>query len=227
MPIAQMVSGDLSPAKLSALFLFDTMYPGAGFEKTIWNAIERRLDQDLFALSAIDAASTGGKSAAEQRMVQWVLENGFRVYNVHGGFYGESSKHLETQRDAWLAKNKHMVGPKGSPVYQAILANLRITPGGGGHWNIISADDHLKTGIEMLDDVPDPQPAAAKPGRGKGTVSRQPAPQPGPQPGPHPRRRRAPPPSRSMTPPSGCATPSVRRRRRSSARPTATTSSAS
>jgi hypothetical protein len=189
MPIAQMVSGEMSPAKLSALFLFDTMYPEAGFEKTIWNAIERRLDQDLFSLSAIDAASTGGKAAAEQKMVRWVLENGFRVYNVHGGFYGQSSAYLETQRNAWLVKNKHMVGARGSPVYQAILANIRITSGGGGHWNIISADDHLKTGIEMLDDVPDPQPAG-KPGRGKATVSRQPAPQPGQQPGPQP----APPP---------------------------------
>ena len=104
MPIAQMVSGEMSPAKLQALFLFDTMYPEAGFEKTIWSAIERRLDQDLFSLSAIDASTTGGRDAAQDRMVQWVVENGFRVYNVHGGFYGQSSKYLEARRDEWLKK---------------------------------------------------------------------------------------------------------------------------
>ncbi len=149
------------------------MYPEAGFEKTIWAAIERRLDQDLFSLSAIDAST--GRDVAEDRMVQWVVENGFRVYNVHGGFYGTSSKYLEDQRDAWLAKNKHMVGTKKSRVYQAILANIRITPGGGGHWNIISADDHLETAIGML---PPGAPAkdAKAGGGGTGTVARQPAP---------------------------------------------------
>ena len=108
-------------------------------------------------------------------MVQWVIENGFRVYNVHGGFYGASSKYLEDQRDAWLAKNKHMVGTKKSRVYQAILANIRITPGGGGHWNIISAEDHLETAIGML---PGGAPAkdAKAGGGGTGTVARQPAP---------------------------------------------------
>ncbi len=70
MPIAQMVSGEMSPSKLQALFLFDTMYPEAGFEKTIWAAIERRLDQDLFSLSAIDAST--GRDVAEDRMVQWL-----------------------------------------------------------------------------------------------------------------------------------------------------------
>ena len=183
MPIAQMVSGEMSPAKLQALFLFDTMYPEAGFEKTIWSAIERRLDQDLFSLSAIDASTTSGRDVAQERMVQWVVENGFRVYNVHGGFYGQSSKYLEAQRDDWLKKNKHMVGPKGSRVYQAILANIRITPGGGGHWNIISADDHLETAIGMLPGGA--QTAGSKAGGAQtGTVARQPAPpqqQPPPQ----------------------------------------------
>ncbi len=184
MPIAQMVSGDLAPAKLSALFLFDTMYPGAGFEKTIWSAIERRLDQDLFALSAIDAASTGGQAVTERRMVQWVQENGFRVYNVHGGFYGQSSQHLVAQRDAWLKRNKHMIGPKGSPVYQAIVANLKVTSGGGGHWGIIGADDHLRTAIEMLDDVPDlePTPTPKPRSAGRRGVARQPTPPPQPPP---------------------------------------------
>ncbi|HTI32731.1 MAG TPA: hypothetical protein VL422_03575 [Miltoncostaea sp.] len=170
MPIAQMVSGEMSPAKLQALFLFDTMYPEAGFEKTIWKAIEQRLDQDAFSLSAIDASTTGGRDVAQDRMVQWVVENGFRVYNVHGSFYGTSSQYLETQRDAWLARQAHLVGKKGSRLYQAILANIRITAGGGGHWNIISADDHLETGIGMLPPT--------------GTVARQPAP---PQQAPPPR----------------------------------------
>jgi hypothetical protein len=150
MPIAQMVGGEMSPSKLQALFLFDTMYPDAGFEKTIWRAVEQRLDQDLFALTAIDASTTGGRDAAEERMVRWVVENGFRVYNVHGGFYGKSSQYLVEQRDAWLARNRHVVGTKRSRIHQAILANIRITPGGGGHWNIISADDHLETAIGML-----------------------------------------------------------------------------
>ena len=189
MPIAQMVSGEMSPAKLQALFLFDTMYPEAGFEKTIWSAIERRLDQDLFSLSAIDASTTSGRVEAENRMVQWVLDNGFRVYNVHGGFYGQSSKYLEDQRDAWLAKNKHIVGTKKSRIYQAILANIRITPGGGGHWNIISADDHLETAIGMLPGGT-PAPGAKTGGGGTGTVARQPAQQqqpPQPQQAPPPR----------------------------------------
>jgi hypothetical protein len=150
MPIAQMVGGEMSPSKLQALFLFDTMYPDAGFEKTIWRAVEQRLDQDLFALTAIDASTTGGRDAAEERMVRWVVENGFRVYNVHGGFYGKSSQYLVEQRDAWLARNRHVVGTKRSRIHQAILANIRITPGGGGHGNIISAAAHLEPGIGML-----------------------------------------------------------------------------
>lgn len=173
MPIAQMVSGEMSPSKLQALFLFDTMYPDAGFEKTIWKAIEQRLDQDLTALTAIDASTTSGRDVAEQRMVQWVVENGFRVYNVHGGFYGKSSQYLVEQRDAWLARNRQVVGTKKSRIHQAILANIRITPGGGGHWNIISADDHLETAIGML--PPGPQGAKGTQGGG-GTVARQPAP---------------------------------------------------
>ena len=182
MPIAQMVSGELGPAKLSALFLFDTMYPGAGFERTIWEAIRRRLDQDLFALSAIDAAGAGSQATTERRMVEWVRENGFRVYNVHGGVYGRSSQYLVTQRDAWLKANKHLVGPKGSPVFQAIVANLQVTSGGGGHWGIIGADDHLRTAIDMLPGKnPKAPPGPAGPADAQRSVQRQPAPDPAPQ----------------------------------------------
>ena len=146
-PLAEMLNSDLGPEKLSALFLFDTMYPGAGFATRIWNAIERRLDQDLTTIGAIGA---DGKLSAEARRAQWVHEHGFRVYNVHGGFYEPSSEHLSTQFKKWLDGNAKVVGTAGSAVFQAIAANIQIISGKGGHFGIMSTDDHLKTALGML-----------------------------------------------------------------------------
>ena len=57
-PISTMLSTGLSPKSLGALFLFDTMYPGAGFVEKIWTYVEGRLNGELAELAAIRAGST-------------------------------------------------------------------------------------------------------------------------------------------------------------------------
>jgi hypothetical protein len=152
--IDEMVSGDLGPKNLGGLFLFDTMWPGAGHEDRIWKAIERRLEVDLSALRNILSDEGDDRSRAEPKMVERVRREGFRLYDVFGagGTYDEASTKLGAKKDAWLGREhvRRVIGGPKSPVYEAVAANLVVKAGGGAHDYKVGAEDHLKTAIGML-----------------------------------------------------------------------------
>jgi hypothetical protein len=164
--ISEMLSSDLGPEHLEGLFLFDTMWPGAGHDVKIWNAVRIRLEKDLDALRSLWHAA-GDRDKAEAKMVEWVHHHGFRLYDVFGagGTYDRASNSLRDKKDRWLAQKdvQWVLGTPGTAVYDAVALNLVVAPGGGDHDHKVKAENHLKTAIGMLSRTPAP-------------VSRQPVP---------------------------------------------------
>ncbi len=164
--ISEMLSSDLGPEHLEGLFLFDTMWPGAGHDVKIWNAVRTRLEKDLDVLRSLWHV-VGDRDKAEAKMLEWVHHHGFRLYDVFGagGTYDKASNSLKDKKDGWLAQKdvQWVLGTPGTPVYDAVALHLVVAPGGGDHDHKVKAENHLKTAIGMLS----PTPA---------TVSRQPDP---------------------------------------------------
>ncbi len=164
--ISEMLSSGLGPQQLEGLFLFDTMWPDAGHDVKIWNAVRTRLEKDLDVLRSL-WHSVGDRDKAEAKMLEWVHHHGFRLYDVFGagGTYDKASNSLKRKKDGWLAQKdvQWVLGTPGTPVYDAVALNLVVAPGGGDHDHKVKADDHLKTAIGMLSRTP-------------ATVSRQPDP---------------------------------------------------
>lgn len=178
LPMTQMLTSDLGPKDLQGLFLFDTMYPGAGYVERIWKVIRTRLESELGTLQGIrdrpgeesemeadaargeerrhDRTSVEG-TEAEAEMVEFVAKHGFRLFNVHGGgTYKPQSDQLEREINAWFAAKRvrDVVGGPGSPVYEAFRGNFEIVRSSdrrpGVHMRIIRHDDHLKRAVGML-----------------------------------------------------------------------------
>jgi hypothetical protein len=181
-PMTQMLTSDLGPKDLRGLFLFDTMYPGAGHVEKIWKVVKARLESELGDLKEIrdrpgDEAELEADSArgdeqrhgagpademeAEARMLEYVAERGFRLFNVHGGgTYKPQSDKLQGELDAWFRARRvrDIVGGPGSPVFEAFRGNFEITRStdrrAGVHMRILRHDDHLKRAVGMLSRQP-------------------------------------------------------------------------
>ncbi|HEU5485949.1 MAG TPA: hypothetical protein VFU98_13660, partial [Microlunatus sp.] len=171
-PISTMLSGTLGPKNLGALFLFDTMYPGAGFVEKIWTYVEGRLNGELAELESIragsqeqdaDAAEDGigprpaSEAAVLEAMLDYVVRSGFRLFNVHGGStYRPQSEQLNRNIDRWFGSRRvrQVVGGPDAPVRQAWRANFEIFRSAdrakGVHMRILRYGDHLKRAVELL-----------------------------------------------------------------------------
>ena len=171
-PISTMLSGPLGPKKLQALFLFDTMYPGAGFVEKIWAYVKDRLDGELADLTAIreggaeqDADAARGEAgpraassaAVLEAMLDYVTRQGFRLFNVHGGStYKPQSEQLDQNITTWFHQRqvRQLVGGPGAPVHDAWRGNLEIFRSAdrakGVHMRILRYGDHLKRAVDLL-----------------------------------------------------------------------------
>lgn len=171
-PISQMLSSPLGPDNLGALFLFDTMYPGAGYVEKIWTYVKGRLDHELADLESIgdagqeqDADASGaaeGPRAPSPAMVlaeqlQYVSRRGFRLFNVHGGStYRPQSQQLERSIDRWFGQRRvrKVVGGPGSPLRDTWRSNFEIFRSAdrakGVHMRILRYGDHLKRAVDLL-----------------------------------------------------------------------------
>lgn len=171
-PISTMLSTTLGPKNLGALFLFDTMYPGAGFVEKIWTYVEGRLNGELAELAAIRAGSgeqdadaaddgVGPRSASPaavlEAMLDYVLRSGFRLFNVHGGStYKPQSEQLNRNINRWFDRSavRTVVGGPDAPVRQAWRANFEIFRSAdrakGVHMRILRYGDHLKRAVDLL-----------------------------------------------------------------------------
>ena len=171
-PISTMLSTPLGPKNLGALFLFDTMYPGAGFVEKIWTYVEGRLNGELAELASIRAGSSeqdadaaddgiGPRSASSaavlEAMLDYVVRSGFRLFNVHGGStYKPQSEQLNRNIDRWFdsAAVRKVVGGPDAPVRQAWRGNFEIFRAAdrakGVHMRILRFGDHLKRAVEVL-----------------------------------------------------------------------------
>lgn len=171
-PISTMLSTSLGPKNLSALFLFDTMFPGVGFVEKIWTYVEGRLNAELAELAALragsseadaDAAEDGvgprpaSSAAVQAEMLDYVLRRGFRLFNVHGGStYKPQSEQLNRNIDRWFgsAAVRTVVGGPEAPVRQAWRGNFEIFRSAdrakGVHMRILRFGDHLKRAVELL-----------------------------------------------------------------------------
>lgn len=170
-PISTMLSSSLAPDNLGALFLFDTMYPKAGYAEKIWTYVRGRLDQELSELQAIAAQAreragrTGPAPGATAltsiaialAQADFLTRQGFRLFNVHGGgTYKPQSDYLQRQLTSWFRQRRvrTVVGDPGSPVATCWRANFQIfqssdrTP--GVHMRILRYGDHLKRAVDLL-----------------------------------------------------------------------------
>ncbi|MGS0684434.1 hypothetical protein ACVBEQ_04605 [Nakamurella sp. GG22] len=194
-PMSRMLSSSLGPKNLGALFLFDTMYPGAGFVEKIWVYVKGRLDGELAALEAIREGSTeqdadaagssdgprpASSAAVLEPMLDYVLRQGFRLFNVHGGStYKPQSDQLAKAIDGWFAQPRvgRVVGGADSPLRDAWRGNFEIFRSAdrakGVHMRILRYGDHLKKAVDLL-----PQRMAVDAPALDVTVSRAPAPNP-------------------------------------------------
>ena len=190
-PMSTMLSTSLGPKNLSALFLFDTMYPGAGFVEKIWTYVKGRLDAELADLEAIRAGSAeqdedaaegtdgprpASSAAVTEAMLEYVTRQGFRLFNVHGGStYKPQSDQLEANINGWFGSRRvrQAVGGPDSPVRDAWRANVEIFRSAdrtkGVHMRILRYGDHLKRAVDLLpvSRAPDPAPAETPPAPAK------------------------------------------------------------
>ena len=171
-PMSTMLSSSLGPKNLGALFLFDTMYPGAGFVEKIWAYVRGRLDGELADLEAIregsaeqDADAAGAadgprpasSAAVLEAMLEYVMRHGFRLFNVHGGStYKSQSDQLLTSINTWFKHRRvrQVVGGPDSPVHDAWRGNFEIFRSAdrakGVHMRILRYGDHLKKAVDLL-----------------------------------------------------------------------------
>ena len=171
-PMSQMLSSSLGPKNLGALFLFDTMYPGAGFVEKIWTYVKGRLDGELADLEAIqeggadqDADAAGAdqgprpasSAAVLEAMLDYLRRQGFRLFNVHGGStYKPQSDQLAKNIDGWFAQRRvrQVVGGPDSPLLDVWRGNFEIFRSAdrakGVHMRILRYGDHLKRAVDLL-----------------------------------------------------------------------------
>ena len=171
-PMSKMLSSSLGPKNLGALFLFDTMYPGAGFVEKIWAYVKGRLDgeladleairegsaeQDADAAGAADGPRAASSAAVLEAMLDYVVRQGFRLFNVHGGStYKPQSDQLAKAIDGWFAQRRvrQVVGGPDSPVRDAWRGNFEIFRSAdrakGVHMRILRYGDHLKKAVDLL-----------------------------------------------------------------------------
>jgi flagellum-specific peptidoglycan hydrolase FlgJ/type II secretory pathway component PulJ len=178
-------------AHLDALFLFDTMYTN-GNGRSIVSYLRDRLGRDLDALRPI-AASTSAD--AQQRMIDWIRQHGFRLYGVessdarhHGSFY---HSRFEMVRNAITAffENRDTIavlGPAAGAVAQAMRANLQIGYSGGEHDRVLGDNDALEHALQSVGSAPAGAGPATPPPAPTAPAPARPAPTPVPAPVPAP-----------------------------------------
>lgn len=188
-------------AHLDALFLFDTMYT-KGNGRSVVSFLNYRLGRDLDALRPIAASTTGG---AQQRMIDWIRQHGFRLYGVessdarhHASFYHSRFNMVRAAIDAFFADGATVavLGPATGPVAQAMRANLQTGYSGGEHDRVLGDHDALKHGLESLGTAP----AGAGPAAPAPPAPAAPAPPAPAAPAPHPTAPAAPAPVPSPPP---------------------------
>lgn len=139
-------SGKGEVAGLKALFLLDTMY-GPGDADKVIRFLRFRLGHDLEHIAALPS---------DKDRIDWIRASGFRLVAKHsGGHYKPQMQKLAAAVAAWRAEPETVkaLGAAGTPVSDAVAANLVIDPPGGSgadHDAFVGDKDHLRKALDTL-----------------------------------------------------------------------------